>query len=307
MLDDESQAPQEDARPRSAPNIAGIPVEHIESGIDWITMILEQKADQERALEVAMAMREEDLRAGDKLKPFTFQGYTGWRTASVRVGTRTRSMILLSTSSAAGFTATHLRSCTGRVTRLDVQTTLRLSSSLPSCATRFIGRGTASLRSPRPSQTRFGLSRASDGLCIGTVGRRTAPRYLRVYDKGVEERTHKPGYRWRIELEAKGPLARELWRDYQTARDVPEWCFESLKGQWKSSGSSWPLRGCSRGQRSVVAPKRGAPPAHALMAWLQTTVRPTIPRVLQCFTTEELVKALGLEEHVVTRRSLDDL
>lgn len=126
------------------------------------------------------------------------------------------------------------------------------------------------------------------------MGRRIDPRYLRVYDKGVETGTQPPGVLWRHELEAKGGLAEVLWNDLPAAPDLTTWCYATVEAQWKSSGCCWPLPASREPRPALKAPEKPPAAAVTLAAWLATSVAPTLPRVLAVYSPDELVRMLGL-------------
>lgn len=280
-----------DAGPAGA-ELGGI-VEH-STGIDWVRTIIEDTAEARELADWADEQHRADEQQGSAARPYFFQGYKGWRTASVSHGWYQGALILESSSGAAGPTAIRLRRSTGRTTRLDAQVTVRLSAPRSDCAELSTLRSTERTEYRRSSQALTGLSSQSDGLCIGTVGRRTAPRYLRCYDKGVQSKAAPPGLVWRWELEAKYSLAGVLWQDFQRAQDVPSWCYRSVESQWKASGCSWPLPNSERLSSPLRPPKRPPAPAATLAAWLRATVAPTLPRVLRAYSTAELLELLGI-------------
>lgn len=122
-----------------------------------------------------------------------------------------------------------------------------------------------------------------------------------MYDKGVEADTHKPGILWRVELEAKRDLAPKLWNRLRVETDAPQLCYASCAHAWKQSGLRWPLPRSSKGYAMPAAERREPAPAHALAAWLRTSVAPTIPRVLAAYTVTELLEMLGLTSHATPR------
>lgn len=132
-------------------------------------------------------------------------------------------------------------------------------------------------------------------MFLGTVGRRTKPRYLRVYDKGVELGTAPPGALWRMEVEAKGALAPKLWEDLKQAPNVREWCWNSCAEQWKLSGYSWPLSGSLRGSRGITIPSKERPEVERLEDWLRQSVRPAVARMRRAFTDEQILEMLGMD------------
>jgi len=269
-------------------------IEYMQVGVDWITFITSGFEDARQVDDIAEEFKERDLSEGSALKPFSFQGYHGWRTASVSRGYTPEGSVLMSSSGVADTIATRLASCTGRVTRLDVQATCRLSEPRLD----LDGRATSLSKSPRGCSTQQsslrGRSWRSDGLRIGTVGKRTRHRYLRVYDKGTESRTDAPGRLWRLELEAKRGLADRLWSEYRETPDVRSWCYGSLEAQWKASGSFWPLPRSSERRCALGAGKRKEAPVAALLRWYGASVAPTLPRAIRGAGLEEVIAALGL-------------
>jgi hypothetical protein len=279
-------------RHRIASNELGI--QQIESGVDWITHIGESRKDIELMESLAVDIMREDTDNGSKARPFTFMGYRGWRTARTALGWHSGKALMQGTGNSAGTIATRLRASGGRTTRLDVQATVTLSQSRADFVTSSLKLRRDIPPSLRRSPPRRGQSSDSSGLRIGTVGPRTAPRYLRVYDKGVEKGDAPPGIKWRLELEAKQSLGEMLWRDFQTTEDVPGWCYASLEAQWRLSGCSWLLPRCSHQHCPPRAVREGPSDAVRIAAWLRTTVAPTIPRYLTVYSPAELVEVLGL-------------
>lgn len=117
---------------------------------------------------------------------------------------------------------------------------------------------------------------------------------MRVYDKGIEQGTHPAGILWRVELEAKRDLAPKLWNRLKVEPDAPQLCYASCAHAWKQSGLRWRLPRSSKGFALPSPDARAPAPAHALAAWLRTSVAPTIPRVLAVYTVAELLDMLGL-------------
>jgi hypothetical protein len=281
-------------------------IESVEAGVDWITHIAERKSDVEFVEALAEEVGREDAASGSKKRPFSFCGYKGWHHARVRLGHSYGRALIQSSGSAAGYIATRLRSSSGRTTRLDVQATIGLSSSHLRFAKRSISLCSDTPNRKSASLIRRGFSEDSTGLAIGTVGRRTNPRYLRVYDKGVEKGTATPGTLWRLELEAKYGLAEVLWQQYRTTEETAPWCYGSLEAQWKSSASRWLLPKSSDPLSAARSPKREPAPAVALAGWLRTTVAPTIPRLLTVYSVEEVLGLLGMSDMAMSREKTDE-
>lgn len=141
----------------------------------------------------------------------------------------------------------------------------------------------------------------SNGAWCGTVGRRTDPDYWRIYDKGVEQRTHAPGVKWRLELEAKGTLAPAIEEEMRCSADLPRYCFERVTSQWTRAGFSLPLDSLGGALPTVRAPKKPESDMPKLALWLCQTVAPVIRRMLRVYSEDEVLAMLGLSERCLSR------
>lgn len=276
--------------------------ESITGGVDWITFITDDRKSTDSLVSTLEPIARGELGRGEKRRPFRFMKWRGEMAGAVRLGIQGDTAVAQLSGDLCASTWTHLRSLPGRVTRLDLQTTLRLSTPQKGFA-RSLLRPSEKTRQ-LPPQSRVPTSYSSDtrGLRIGTVGLRTNRRYLRVYDKGREADTHPAGTLWRVELEAKRDLAPKLWNRMRVEPDAPMVCYESCARAWRQSGYRWPLPRPSRDSVVPPANARTPAPAHALAAWLRTSVAPAIPRILAVYSTTELLDMLGLS-HLATERN----
>jgi hypothetical protein len=281
------------------PKDADYPIVSAESGLDWVTLIADGPRKTDALVSVLDELARVEGAAGAPVKPFRFMGYVGQQCGRARLGFRGLNAVAQVSGDLCHSSWTALQESGGRVTRLDVQTTLKFSGSRPTFAQHLLSPSTRTTRRSHQHLPRTSYSSDTSGLCIGTVGRRTDRRYLRVYDKGIEKKTDPAGVKWRIELEAKQDLAGELWGMLPTQPRVEDWCYATCEAHWKSSGLCWPLpsspvmQGCSR------APEKAPAPAAVLAAWLRTSVAPTIPRVLAMYSVTELLELLGIS-HLAT-------
>jgi hypothetical protein len=294
-------------RPRKGKVTNKVEIASLDAGIDWMTFYPTGEESRRRVAELVEEYQTADIEAGGKVKRAHFQGCHGWRTASAFLGSSSTDQVLITSSRSAASMSTRMRGCTGRMTRLDVQVTCCLQSPLSRFGIRSL-RCSTQKNHPRPSKPPLtGWWKRSDGASIGTVARRTARRYGRVYDKGIEEKTHGEGYRWRYEVECKRGLGDVLWRDFQTAPDTVRWCYESCAAQWKRSGCSWLLPNSVTPREALTAPGSVVAPADALEEWYARTVRPTVPRYLRRYDVERLLEVLGISELAMPRRARDVL
>ena len=257
--------------------------------------MFEGKHHEEKSRGIALEIVNKYGSPMDKEGEFKLLRWKGWRIGAVRLGhSGPSSMLQLSGPVAASF-AQPLGQYSGRPTRLDVQMTIQLLHSQPLFGRRWLRPSTPKGTRPKLPPRKIGEWRDSSGSFLGTVGDRTSPRYVRVYDKGVEAKTAEKGVLWRVELETKGKLAPKMFQQLTQAEDVQQWCYDSLRGQWKCLGLRWPLPEHSAAPDGLSVPTEAAPDAQRMALWLMTSVRPAIERMQRVYSRQQLQMMLGLE------------
>jgi hypothetical protein len=263
--------------------------------IDWVTYIARDFESIKRTEDAARSILDDFGSPADKVRPFRLGRYEGWSTPALRLGRSGASTLVQVSGTICAASWTRLVPCGGMPTRLDVQVSLALPSSRPRFLSSFLRPSTRIPPHQRSSSKLRGLRSDNRGLALGTVGDRTKSRYLRVYDKGVEQKSHAPGLYWRMELEAKKALARNLWRDLQTTADVQSWALSTLSEQWKLSGYCWPLSGARVGVKGVSAYERRDVDAVRLAKWARESVAPGLARLVKQYGAAEVRRMINLE------------
>lgn len=284
------------------------------AAVDWFRWISADFADTTDTLHALSEIQREDIHKASSVKPWRFQGYEGWQTDRVRYGQRSGKVLWETSGQAAPSIMALMPRCTGSASRIDLQTTVTLSTSLRGFGTYLLGSLSPTRLRHHHNQTPCGLSVGNSGLWLGTVGRRTSRSYLRIYDKGVESSLAEPGRVWRVELEAKGSHAGELCKEPIDSLLNPSWCASYCVQSLRRAGCTWPYEELGNSTLDVRLGNDQTPTATRLAAWLSLSVRPVIQRLLTVYTAGELVTMLGLsdavdpsaEHHAHPRRTLDD-
>jgi len=265
-------------------------------GIDWFRWQTTEFNDTKPLLDTIRDVQEGDRARASNLRRWSFQGFRGWQTDSLRWGQRNGRVLWESSGSPAAAMSDLSELCTGYASRIDTHCTMRLSAPLPSFGTSLLA--STSPTSTSRSRRSILVSRhtATNGLWLGTVGRRTSPSYLRVYDKGVEARCAAPGVLWRIELEAKHQHARKLWELNQARLKSPEFCASYSVQSLTSRGFSWPFGPLANESLDTSAGPKPRSTIQSLAAWVCLSVRPAISRLRTVFTVAELLEMLGLSD-----------
>jgi hypothetical protein len=273
------------------------------AGPDWFRWKVGTMNDARRVEEAARSIQTNDFSRGSKLQKWSFQGYRGWASDSIRWGRKDWNLIWETSGESTPFTLTAMPTSSGLCKRLDLQVTLCYSTPQLSFGAKCLKYSTPTKSRRRSTRSRVGVTTRTDGLFIGTVGTRTGHSYWRVYDKGVESKTAAPGLKWRLELETKYSLAETLCKENPSVLTSLESCASYCVQSWRSQGFSWPADEPTGSSKNVVAPRRPQPSAIALANWLSLTVAPTMPRLLAVFSANEILQMLGLQDVCSPKRS----
>lgn len=275
------------------------------AAIDWFRYLVTAPRAVKQTLDAVRDLQTEDCNRGSALRPWYFQGWKGHATDSVRWGVRGLSLIWESSGDQTPFTVSRVPLSGGSAKRIDLQVTLDFSSAQPSFGRRCLKPSTRMQTHRRQSGPLVGQSSRTDGLWCGTVGRRTAPSYWRVYDKGVESRTAPPGHKWRLELETKFTLAEELCNKHQSSLGDPGFIARYCVSSWRAQGFCWPVSGFDGTCELVGAPRKPDPSWLRLMTWAMATIRPVTQKLLTVLSAAEILELYGLQD-VATPTRRDD-
>lgn len=291
---------------RSPPPAVGVCPTERTAGVDYFRYRVAALRDVRTVRDHVRHIQEEDVAKGSKRAKWRFNGYEGFQTERIRYGERSGRLIWETSGKSAPHTWTLVPLVGGTAMRVDVQTTLRLSHSLVEFGKRFLPPEATSLPYTLPNGMEVTQRRGARGLWFTSVAARTGDRHFRLYDKGAEQKDDPPGKKWRIELEAKYRLAEGLCREAVERLKDPEWCDSYVESQWRSVGCYWPIPSIAGYDVAVRLPPKRMPGVSDLAIWVNRSVRPTIPRLLKCYTVGEVLTMLGLEEVASPRRSANE-
>jgi hypothetical protein len=272
------------------------------AGIDWFRFKAEGVASARQAQEAALVIQREDVERGSPVKPWKWQGYEGKMTRRIRWGRRGTNLYWETSGEWADSTWIRMPRSGGRSTRIDLHSTMRFSQPLPGFGSLCLPPEATTHPHRLPSGTPVGLSRGPDGMWLGTVGRRTAPEYFRLYDKGVETRNCMAGFLWRLELEAKHGASEALCETQAGSLKDPKWCGRYVTSRWLQSGLLWPINEDEQSLDAIAPARRPSSPSGALLRWLDHSVKPVVTRLARTVPTEVLLEALGLNGLAEPRR-----
>lgn len=275
------------------------------AGVEWFRYRVDGPGAVRDAWRAALDIQAEDIKAGSPVRQWSFKGYVGKATDRIRWGRRGSTLIWETSGAWADSTWRLMPLCGGRATRIDLHSTVLLSQPQPGYGMRCLPPEATTPPHRLPSGKPVGLQWGADGMWLGTVGRRTCPEYLRLYDKGVEQRLLGSGRMWRLELEVKYAQAEALCREEARSMLDPRWVASYVTSRWLSSGLLWPLRHdvqCLAAVRAAPKPESTSP---ALLAWMNRSVAPVVSRLLRTTPLDDILLSLGLLTAVELRRPND--
>jgi hypothetical protein len=276
------------------------------AGVDWCRLIFDDFDDAQLARQHCQQLQELDVQTGSKVRRWRFQNYEGWQTDTVRWGALGPRILCETSGTVAPYTWDRLPRSGGRCTRLDLQQTLTLSEARPDFGMQFLQLGETIRRRPPQYHPKRGVKLETTGYWCGTVAPRTRPKHGRVYDKGIEQKSHDEGHVWRVEVELKYDLSQVIWLNLQQVPDVTTRSAALCRSLWESWGCYWPEPPATDGGDVPKPPARPAPTVEALGKWVTRTVAPTIPRLLTRYSVDTVLEMLGLTEYAVPRDGLRD-
>lgn len=177
-----------------------------------------------------------------------------------------------------------------RVTRMDLQVTVRMSDAQEGYASDQYLRCLSGFERDR----KYTLISNSDKGQTLYIGSRHSDQFGRLYDKGVQAEIEKPGHMWRFEVEFKKPRADSIAREIMACRETCglDTGITAYLHQWFTMRGVRPLF-TTEDQPFVIEVERKVTTEERKLAWLRTQVRPTVEKLFSMGLGDEVQEALG--------------
>jgi hypothetical protein len=250
----------------------------------------------------AVAVMEQ--KRGFEWKDARFFGYEGEQCGRILYGKRTDGALVRLTSSLAHDEAMLFEPDAAHCTRLDIQVTAELAGAHPDFLKRiYESQGASNGVQGRPSK--YTHIRSTDGGQTLYVGSRSSMRFGRVYDKGVEQKSHEPGRCFRWELEIKDVLADQAVAMLVGSVDVQR-SILGLVGSFFSERNVPVLWSVPSIEEKFIIPRIVTDDASSLK-WLRGPVATTVARLMETVGPEQTISALlskwrdgGTDDDIIT-------
>lgn len=187
--------------------------------VDWLTMTVGPEGNPDEAYDKARALVAEQVTRGDDLKPWTANGFRGWRSPHIRTGRRNAEVVVELSGELADRHWRNFYAAATNVSRLDTCVTVTFPNETRNVARD--GRDAPRTR-PRPGfpSIRKVLWEQVDGGQTLYLGSPKSDRFARLYDKTAESGGEWPENSWRWELQERRHLGSARARLLNSADDV---------------------------------------------------------------------------------------
>ena len=262
------------------------------AGIDWITIHLADTANNERARARVALWQLREQSEGNYVKGWSLAGYNGSQCGGVAYGERRGQGVVQVTSAKARKYATGILALGGRVSRIDLEATFIARRATTQPADEAYRGQAESGRVGRKTIMRTAF-RSTDGGATTYVGAPSSESRMRVYDKGVEEKTHPQGMRWRWEIQSRRIHARSLAARLILPDVRGDTIPRILKGFCTKNGVPFPA-----GFDGMSTAFDSRPKSDVLdtMHWLQVGVQPALARLAAHVDIGHVLRTLGVFE-----------
>lgn len=262
------------------------------AGVDYITITSREVDGYALLSEYAARWLREELDRGHKLSSWYFRGFEGRTAGSVQAGSDGPTILIrLSGRYAWEYWPIALKYSTN-VSRLDIQSTVRLRSVPPSFAEMCESQALRYEDEHRCNRQVELRRNSATGKTV-YIGSPKSDRRIRIYDKGKESKLTEFKDCWRAEVQFNNHLAKRM------AHQLTEWCSQGTFAEQTVFSS---LARCGVTWAPVLAkpvllagPPRPRSSLEKKLTWLESQVQPTIKLLLEHYGPTKVLEALGLD------------
>jgi hypothetical protein len=265
-------------------------------GVDWITCTTTARESSEALWAVALQLLPRHLEKGEDPTRWHGHGYDGLQAGGLCFGSRTDGVLVRLSGQQARDEWRAPCGAADNVTRLDLA--LDLESDVPKTAmARDLYRDSfhSHPRNGRPPIRSLVTSSDHGSTCY--VGKRSSENFGRLYDKGVQQKTHAPGLWWRWEVELKGDTAAGTAAGLLQAPSEACSIADTTVDWFTARGGRVP-----RAEGILAIRNWGRDPTKTdkRIQWLARSVRPTAVKLLDVLGRERVLTALGMSQFIDT-------
>lgn len=260
------------------------------AGVDWLSCSAPRDERGDLLWETGTALLAAERGAGNREKPWRRFGLQGSLAGQVVLAFNAQHVFVQLSGERARTSWREPQMVASNTSRLDLQVTAKYDPSRTKTLSDTCYRiATSHERNGRPATA--AIIHNSQGGSTLYLGSRSSDRFGRLYDKGVESGTEKPGVLWRWEVELKRAMA-QLTAGELARVDVLE---DEVAGLVEAHFERWGLHPIvlSTGF-DILSPFPEQVSDSRTLAWLETGVRPAVQRLIRAGKAAEVYRALGI-------------
>ena len=179
------------------------------------------------------------------------------------------------------------------VSRVDIQATVRLKRPSEALHRKLRDHWRSDF-SPKAYRMYKRIIESDTGATV-ELGKRTSPRFLRVYDKGSQQGTAPTGSVWRFELELKGKQADDNFHEWIGLGRPQSRLCGLLQAYLRKVGVELAIPNIlSDGAMAALRPQ--VPDVESRVKWLSHSVRPVVAQLARSGHLEDALRAMGLHK-----------
>lgn len=262
-----------------------------ESAVDWLTATARGERNRSWFDAHSQSLLEGERSAGNDLRTWDWQGYTGWACGQVSFGVRPDTHLVRLTGTRASSSWQEWEGHADNVSRVDLAVTIHLPSPIADLAATTYQQAVRSAEQ-RGAALRCSLITNNEGGATAYLGSRASDRFARCYDKYAESGRQEYAGCWRYELELKRGPARQTTRWLQTQADIPTairsgvWNYYHERGVW--------LPFARGGLLALPTPIAHVTDDERRLTWLREQVSFVVLGLMTSRPHAEVLDALGL-------------
>lgn len=268
-----------------------VPYSVLESQVDWLTVTRRGSLSDDKLLNLGEFIAAREGREDPTICDWLWRGYNGKRGQHFAYGRRWDTDILqLSSHLAAEFLDdawTRAHNCS----RIDLAVTVQYAQDAREEVKNAYVNG-CEWNESQPNGPERTFICNSQGGSTATIGARESDLYARVYDKQRESREQRYERCVRWEVEFKGKVALDVIRRVSSCADRPSLVRDIVSTHFRRRGAAAEWMGDNGEVR--VNNRRPVSGTISRLAWLDSSVRPVIAKLIPLVDLETLYTALGL-------------
>lgn len=272
-----------------------MPAETRSADIDWITLTAKTNGLSDGLWRVGERFLCDNERVGYVPTRWQANGYRGWCSEGVRLGARSEGCIVSLSGLKCGENWHEAFTTAEHCSRLDLAVDVYLDPEMPTL-TRDCYESLLHVPPGNGRPAKRTLIVNSDGGSTLYIGSRTSDRFARLYDKGIEQKTHPAGKWWRLELEIKGNSSHPAAEQLAAAEIHNAVClatvadyFQQRAGVIIPHADTLAVRYCQRAPTTI----------ERRLLWLSHQVRGTVLELTREVGRRRVLDALGILQSAV--------